>query len=103
MGSDKVKITSVKDTQWGQSKRSFSLSSSTDLGAIISITFLDSDGKTIGHSPMGSGKFTSVGKVTYTRSFGLHKKTDKITAKVEYFTKIETIKIPLSTKLSIGL
>jgi len=103
MGSDKVKITAVKDTQWGQSKMSFSLSSSTDLRAINSISFLDSDGKPIGHSPMGSGKFTVTDQVTYTRSFGLHKKTDKITAKVEYFTKIETITIPLSAKLSVGL
>jgi len=102
-GPVNVTIDEVKDASWGQSKMTFTLKSDKTFEAVKSVTFLDAEGKEIKHSAMGSGRMGFGKKFTYTRSFGLHRKVEKVTVKVEYYSKIETVRMPLDLTVGVGL
>jgi hypothetical protein len=78
------------------------LQSSSPLRAIKELTFLDADGKKIEHSRMSSGASGWGGKKTYTVTYGLAKKVDSVSVKVVWFTKTDTVKVPLEVKVSVG-
>ena len=53
--------------------------------------------------PSRSSRSSFSGKMTYIHTYGLHKKADTVTAKVKYFNKVETLKVPIKTSVCLGL
>jgi hypothetical protein len=103
LGPVKATVSEVADARWGQSKVAVTLKSPSPLRAIKELTFLDADGKKIEHSQMSSGASGWGGKKTYTVTYGLAKKVDSVSVKVVWFTRTDTITVPLDLNVSVGL
>jgi hypothetical protein len=52
---------------------------------------------------MSSGASGWGGKKTYTVTYGLAKKVDSVSVKVVWFTRTDTITVPLDLNVSVGL
>ncbi len=103
LGSVPVKIAGLREGRYGKTKLMIELSSKTSFESIRKITFIGADGKEIPHERHGSSRSGFSGKMTYTRTYGLYKKADTVTAKVKYFNKVETLKVPVKTSVCLGL
>ena len=96
-----LKIRSVEEVDFGDSKFSVQLVSDRPMDEIKAVEFLDADGKPVGAQQMGTGSFGFAGNMTYTRSYGLSKRLDAATIRVISYAKTEILNVPL--KLSIGM
>ena len=96
-----LKIRSVEEVDFGDSKFSVQLVSDRPMDEIKAVEFLDADGKPVGAQQMGTGSFGFAGNMTYTRSYGLSKRMDAATIRVISYAKTEILNVPL--KLSVGM
>ena len=42
------------------------------------------------------------GQMTYTHTFGLARKVDRVTVRITYYSQIEPVSIPLDLTLGVG-
>ena len=98
-----MKVNSVKGESWGSMKMTFTITSDKPTESIKKIVFLGADGKEIKHSQLGRGRSGFGGKMTYETSYGLAKKVDSITLKITYYTKVESVAVPVDLSLGVGL
>ena len=103
LGTVAAKITEVGKPKYGNMKCSVTFTSSQSFDTIHKLVFLDSAGKEI-KSRNTSNSCSSFGSAsTYTRTYGLAKKVDKVTAKINYWGKIETVTVPVKLNVQMGL
>lgn len=103
LGPIEVSIESIGEGFGDPFKQSFDVNSSKSFDNIKSIEFLDDAGNVIESSEGGSGMFGFNGEYTYSKSWQLASDAKSVKAKVTYFTKTETIKIPVKLDIGLGL
>lgn len=84
-------------------KKTFQMSSKTPFDSIASIEFVDAKGKTVESSNGGSGSFGFGGDITYSRSWQIASDAKSIKARVSYYSKTETLKVPCKLEFGLGL
>ena len=103
LGTVAAKIRKVGKPSYGKMKSSVTFSSSQSFGSIRKLVFLDSAGKEIKSRGSGNGSSTFGSKKTYSRTYDLAKKVDKVTIKIDYWGKIETVTVPVKLNVQMGL
>ena len=98
-----MKVRTVTEGGWGGMKMTVSLTSTKPTDAIRKITFLGPDGKEIKHRVQGTGYSGRREKMTYETSYGLAKKVDSVTLKITYYSKVETVAVPVDISVGVGL
>lgn len=88
---------------WGDVKWNVSFESKSSMDAIQSIRFLDADGKAVGSTAGGSGRWSSGRDTTYSQSHGLHRKLESVTIEVTYFAEVKTVNVPVKFSAGLGL
>ena len=84
-------------------KKTFQMSSKMPFDSIASIEFVDAEGKTVESSNGGSGSFGFGGDITYSRSWQIASDAKSIKARVSYYSKTETLKVPCKLEFGLGL
>ncbi len=76
---------------------------SSDQPNVGPVVFLDANGKEIKTQPGGSSRLGLGNKTEYQSHFVFDNKIpDKITVKVTYYTKVESVTVPLDLKTGVG-
>jgi hypothetical protein len=102
LGKMDAKIKSVGKMTGDNMKLSVVFSSSQSFATIRKLVFLDSAGKEIESCMSGSG--STIGPTcTYSRNYRLAKEVDKVTIKVDYWGKTETVTVPVLFNVQMGL
>lgn len=84
------------------SKTWIRLSATEPLDAIKAVAWLGPDGKEIkSHHLMNSTQGNNKG-TTYSRTYGLAEKIEKVGVKIVYYDDIETVRLPLSIETGVG-
>jgi hypothetical protein len=103
LGMVATKIKKVGKPSYGKMKLSVTFTSSQSFDTIRKLVFLDSAGKEIKSRGSGNGSSTFGSKKTYSRTYDLAKKVDKVTIKIDYWGKIETVTVPVKLNVQMGL
>jgi hypothetical protein len=103
LGTVAAKIRKVGEPSYGKMKSSVTFTSSQSFDTIRKLVFLDSAGKEIKSRGSGHGSSTFGSKKTYSRTYDLAKKVDKVTIKIDYWGKIETVTVPVKLNVQMGL
>ncbi len=103
LGQLEVTIDSVGEAFGEPFKQSIQVSTSKPFDSIKSIEFLDDSGNAIESGEGGSGMSGFNGEYTYSKSWELASDAKSVKAKVTYFTKTETIKVPVKLDFGLGL
>ncbi len=98
-----LKVASVRTDGWGGAKMILTLSSAESTDVIEAITFVGPDGKAIPHSVLSTGRRGVGDKTTYEITYALDRKADAIGVKVAYYSKVETLIVPLDISIGVGL
>ncbi len=102
-GGIDAKITQVGDG-FDEGSVRVELEAHQSFETIQSVTFVTNDGKEIEASRAGSSSFGFGNQVTCTQGFQFKGAADNVkSAKVKYFKKSETIKVPLNLQATLGL
>lgn len=72
------------------------------LGLIKKLTFLDASGKVIPHHGAGQMSTGFGGQMSYSTILRLDGKVDRVSVKLAYFDKTETLTIPVNVEASVG-
>lgn len=103
LGPIDAKVSEIGKPQFGQMKAEVTFTSSRSFEAIRKLVFLDSGGKEIKSRRAGGGRTTIAGASTYSLSYGLARKVDKVTIKVDYWGGIEKVSVPVKLNFGLGL
>jgi hypothetical protein len=103
LGMVATKIKKVGKPSYGKMKLSVTFTSSQSFDTIRKLVFLDSAGKEIKSRGSGNGSSTFGSKKTYSRTYDLAKEVDKVTLKIDYWGKIETVTVPVKFNVQMGL
>ena len=104
LGMVAAKIRKVDKSTYGKRKLRVTFTSSQTFDTIRKLVFLDSAGKEIKSRFVSSSKVKAfAGGTTYLRTYGLAKKVDKVTIKIDYWGKIETVTVPVKLNVQMGL
>jgi hypothetical protein len=98
-----VTVGQIGDAYGEPFKKSFELSSKKPFDSIATIEFFDAKGKAVESSSGGSGSFGFGGDITYSRSWQIASDAKSIKAKISYYTKTETLKVPCKLEFGLGL
>ena len=98
-----VTVGQIGDAYGEPFKKSFELSSKKPFDSIATIEFVDAKGKAVESSSGGSGSFGFGGDITYSRSWQIASDAKSIKAKISYYTKTETLKVPCKLEFGLGL
>ncbi len=101
-GPVQLRITAVENDVGGENQL-ITFSSDKPINSIRGITFISVEGAEIkahavAHTELGTGKHS-----TYNVQYALPTKADRLTARVSYFEKLETIATPVNVRVGIGL
>ncbi|MGC6486369.1 MAG: hypothetical protein ACON4Z_01880 [Planctomycetota bacterium] len=96
-------FSSVDESDFGDSAVTVQVSANEPMDAVKEIEFLDAAGAPMKTESMGSSSFGFGGKKTYSRAFGLPQKPAKVTVRLTYFAKVETVTVPIKLSLGMGL
>jgi hypothetical protein len=75
----------------------------TTCSTSTTIEFVDAKGKAVESSSGGCGCFGFGGDITYSRSWQIASDAKSIKAKISYYTKTETLKVPCKLEFGLGL
>ncbi len=103
LGSLELEVAKSPTAPFDDSAMTVRLKNNASLRPIKSLRFLSSSGKEIKSQPMGSSFRRSNKTIVETRDFALWEKADSVTVEAEMFTQTETIQIPISLEISVGL
>ncbi len=103
LGNVDVKISEIEANPYGEDGWSMSFESSSSLDTIAEITFLDASGKKMESSSSGGYESGFSGEMTYSRSYTVTGKTEKLSARVRYFQSTVELELPLDLPVTLGL
>lgn len=103
VGEDAFEINSLGKPDWGDDPIQVELKSSVSYKDFKGFHFYDSEGNKVESNRSGSGSMGIFGKRTYTVSFNLKKKVDKIVLAVDEWSDLEVVKIPFDFTIGAGL
>ena len=103
LGSVPTTISDVKVLTHGDRKLLVTFRSSQSFDPIRRLVFVGPDGKEHVAEPAGSTESSAGSRSVHTQSYGLAKKLDKATIKVDYFGAVETVKVPVKLNVTMGL
>ena len=103
LGEDAFEINSLGKPDWGDDPIQVELKSSVSYKDFKGFHFYDSEGNKVESKRSGSGSMGIFGKRTYTVSFNLKKKVDKIVLAVDEWSDLEIVKIPFDFTIGAGL
>ena len=103
LGEDAFEINSLGKPDWGDDPIQVELKSSVSYKDFKGFHFYDSEGNKVESKRSGSGSMGIFGKRTYTVSFNLKKKVDKIVLAVDEWSDLEVVKIPFDFTIGAGL
>ena len=103
VGEDAFEVNSLGKPDWGDDPIQVELKSSVSYKAFKGFHFYDSEGNKVESNRSGSGSMGIFGKRTYTVSFNLKKKVDKIVLAVDEWSDLEVVKIPFDFTIGAGL
>lgn len=84
-------------------KQSFELSSKKSFETIGKVEFLDAKGNVIESTESGSGSFGFDDDVTYSQSWQIASDAKAVKARISYFNKSESVKLPCKLEFGLGL
>lgn len=103
VGGNSFEIDSVGKPDWGDAPLQIRLKSSVNHKDFKGFHFYDAEGNKIESKRSSSGSMGMFGKRTYTVSFSLKKKVDKIVLAVDAWSDLEVVKVPFDFKIGAGL
>ena len=89
----------VKVSQYGNNQ--FSVISADE--NLKSIEVFDDKGKEVKMGPPGRSRMTKGKKTDYIYNYFIFQKTPKFAIKINYYDKVENVKVPLDLKVGLGL
>jgi hypothetical protein len=93
-------IAEIEASEVGDFKFQVTLRSSQSFkGNVKDLSFVDPDGKPLKSQLFSDGS----GSKIFTRTYGLDRQVDKVTVKVVYFDKVESIHVPVELSAGVGL
>ena len=98
-----MKVGLVRDGDWGGMKMTFTVTSDKSTESIKKVALLGPDGKEIKHRQLASGQSSFMGKTTYETTYGLVEKADPLSVKITYYTKMESVAVPVDISVGVGL
>jgi hypothetical protein len=102
LGMVAAKIKKISKPTYGKMKLNVTFTSSQSFDTIHKLVFLDPAGKKI-KSRKTSSSTTFGSPNTYTRTYQLEKEIDKVTIKIDYWGKTETVTVPVLLNVQMGL
>ncbi|MFO0976367.1 MAG: hypothetical protein U0996_08205 [Planctomycetaceae bacterium] len=84
-------------------KQSFELSSKNSFESVAKVEFLDAKGDVIESAGAGSGSFGFGGDVTYSQSWQIASDAKAVKARISWFNKSESVKLPCRLEFGLGL
>lgn len=103
LGPVTASITGIEDGFEPETKR-INLEGKTSFDTFESIVFLDKKGNEVETSSAGGGSFGFGGDMTYSKSYQIKGDTaDIASAKISYFQKIDSVKVPIDVKFGLDL
>jgi len=103
LGPIDAKVSKVGKPQFGRMKVDVTFTSTRSFDAIRKLTFLGGDGKEIKSRRASSGRSTLGDVSTYSLSYGLASKVDKVIVKVDYWGSVETVTVAVKLNFGLGL
>ena len=103
VGEDAFEVNNLGKPDWGDDPIQVELKSSVSYKDFKGFHFYDSEGNKVESNRSGSGSMGIFGKRTYTVSFNLKKKVDKIVLAVDEWSDLEVVKIPFDFTIGAGL
>ncbi len=103
VGEDAFEVNSLRKPDWGDDPIQVELKSSVSYKDFKGLHFYDTKGNKIESERSGSGSMGIFGKRTYTVSFNLKKKVDKIVLAVDEWSDLEVVKVPFNFTIGAGL
>jgi len=103
VGEDAFEVNGLGKPDYGDSPIQVELKSSVSYKDFKGLHFYDSKGNKIESDRSGSGSMGIFGKRTYTVSFNLKKKVDKIVFAVDEWSDLEVVKVPFDFTIGAGL
>lgn len=103
VGDHTFEVEKTGKPDWGEDPLSISFKSSVSHKDFKEVVFHDAEGNVIESSRSSSGSMGMFGKRTYTVTFNLKKKVDKIILGLDEWSDLEVIKVPLDLKIGTGL
>ena len=103
LGKTSAKVTGI-GTGFEENSTSIDFESNQPFNTIQELRFVDGSGEEHVAQSRGSGSFGFGNDVTYSQSYEFPAAADAIkSVKVKYFTKVETVKVPIDVKIGLGL
>lgn len=103
VGEHTFEVTEAGKPDWGEDPLSVAFKSSVSHKDFKEVIFYDADGNVIESRRSSSGSMGMFGKKTYTVTFNLKKKVDKIILGLDEWSDLEVVKVPLDLKIGTGL
>lgn len=103
LGNVDVRISEIEKDPYGDDGWALSFESSQSMDAIAELTFLDGSGKEMESNSTGGYESGFSGEMTYSRSYMVNGKTDKLSVRVRYFQTTEELEIPVDLPVTLGL
>ena len=103
LGPITTKISSVEDSNFGESMTNITFEANQSLDVISGLKFLDGQGKELESSLSGSSSVGFGNQNSYSRSYQLQGKPRTLTVEVTYFGSTRTISIPVDMELALSL
>lgn len=103
LGPITTKISSVEDSNFGESMTNITFETNQSLDVISGLKFLDAQGKEIKSSATGSSSFGFGNQVTHSRGYQLQGQPKTLTVEVTYFGSTRTISIPVDMDVTLSL
>lgn len=103
VGENAFEIESAGKPDWGDEPLQITLKSSVSHKDFKGFHFYDAGGDKIESKRSSSGSMGMFGKRTYTVSFNLKKKVDKVVLAVDAWSDLEVVKVPFDFTIGAGL
>ena len=103
VGEKAFKMSEAGKPKWGDAPLAITLEGKVSPKQFKEIKFFDVKGKEIEADESSSGSSGMFGKMTYTVTYNLKKKVEKVIVGFDEWTDLEVIKVPLDHKIGAGL
>lgn len=103
VGKQSFEVTEAGKPDWGDDPWSVELKSNVSYKDFKAFKFYDAKGEEIKADRKGSGSMGMFGKRTYTVTFNLARKVDKIVLGLDGWTDLEVVKVPFDFTVEAGL
>ncbi len=103
IGSQKVTVIKAGKPQWGDDPLAIQLESTGSFAAWKRVRFFGPGGKPIEASRRSSGHMRFGDRHKYTATYHLKSKPKSLSARVSYYTSVESLTVPIDLTVDLGL